>query len=109
LSSMRSSHLPFKMHQVGYVRSSLLTLMHVGSIATPFGGLCRDFLSCGTKVVVKGVAADATSRLGLRYVSLFRCQLALISAPIWVTILVSRCVASRCHRPHAKSKAAGPQ
>ena len=34
---MRSSHLPFKMHEVGYVRSSLLPcmVMHVGSIATP--------------------------------------------------------------------------
>jgi len=35
LDSVRSSHLPIKMHQVGYVRSSLLILMHVGSIATP--------------------------------------------------------------------------
>ena len=32
---MRSSHLAFKMHEVGYVRSSLPTLVHVGSIATP--------------------------------------------------------------------------
>jgi len=32
---MRSSHLPFKVHYVGYVRSSLPIFMHVGSIATP--------------------------------------------------------------------------
>ena len=34
IGSVRSSHLPLKM-QVGYVCSSLSTLMHVGSIATP--------------------------------------------------------------------------
>jgi len=36
LGSVRSSHLPFKMHSDGYVRSSLPILMHVGSIATPY-------------------------------------------------------------------------
>jgi len=36
LDSMRSSHVPFKMYKVGYVRSSLPTIMHVGSVATPF-------------------------------------------------------------------------
>jgi len=35
LCSVRSSHLPFQMRQVGYVRSSLPILMHVGSKATP--------------------------------------------------------------------------
>jgi len=35
LFSVRSSHLPFEMHQIGYVRSSLPILMHVVSIATP--------------------------------------------------------------------------
>jgi len=35
LGSVRSSHLPFEMKKVGYVRSSLPMLMHVGSIATP--------------------------------------------------------------------------
>jgi len=33
--SVRSSHPPFKMQYVSYVRSSLLILMHVGSIGTP--------------------------------------------------------------------------
>ena len=35
LGSVRSMHLPFKMHEVGYVHPSLPILMHVGSIATP--------------------------------------------------------------------------
>jgi len=35
LGSVRSSHLPFEMHEVGYERSSLPILMHIGSIATP--------------------------------------------------------------------------
>ena len=35
LGSLRSSHLPFKMHLVCHVRSSLLLLIHFGSIATP--------------------------------------------------------------------------
>jgi len=34
--SARSSHLPFKMHKVGHVRSSLPILKHFGSIATPY-------------------------------------------------------------------------
>jgi len=34
--SVRSRQLTFKMPWVGHVRSSLPTLMHVGSIATPF-------------------------------------------------------------------------
>jgi len=39
---VRSSHLLFKMHQVSYVRSSLLILMYIGSIAIPFL-FCWDF------------------------------------------------------------------
>jgi len=35
LGFVRSSHLQYKMHYVGYVHSSLPTLMYVGSIATP--------------------------------------------------------------------------
>ena len=35
MGSVHSSHLPFKMHQVCYVHSSLPLLMYVGSIATP--------------------------------------------------------------------------
>jgi len=36
LGSVRSSHLPFEMHSVGYVRSDLPIIIHVGSIAMPF-------------------------------------------------------------------------
>ena len=36
LGSVRSSNLPFKVQEVGYVRSSLPLFMHFGSIATPF-------------------------------------------------------------------------
>jgi len=47
LGSVRSSHLPFKMHLFVYVRSSLPILMHVGSIATPYVSIyINSFLIC---------------------------------------------------------------
>ena len=46
----------FKRHEVDYVRSSLLIIMHVGSIATPFfkskifnGEECREMIGLKIK------------------------------------------------------------
>jgi len=51
LGSVRSSHLPFKMHEVGYVRLSLPILMQV-RVATPIIFICPtncQFSNCTHK------------------------------------------------------------
>jgi len=72
LGSVRSSHLPFKKHKVGYVRSSLPILMHVGSVAAP-KKIVR-FQEGNFILGLKLIASAGLRRQVVRIVSLLLCH-----------------------------------